>query len=88
MLGALLNFYKFLNLETKSETAQNTPKQKSKSETSEFIELDEKENFFQQSSEIITHFENGKEIKKEIITQTIPVSKTTAIKKIIAKTLK
>ncbi len=52
------------------------------------IEIDESENVYSEQSEVITKFENGKEVKIEVITQTIPVSKTSALRKVTTERIR
>lgn len=90
MIGVLVKFLEYmkLNADKASFTPTNSQSQTTTNENSEMIERDEKDNVFSQQSEIITKFENGKEVKMEIITQTIPISKTTAMRKTIVERVK
>lgn len=85
MIGILVKFLEFMKLETDRINLENSknfkPNTQQKSESSELIEISEKENVYKEQSEIVTKFENGKAIKVQITTQLIPVSKTSAIQK-------
>lgn len=91
MIGVLVKFLEFMKIEadklnattTNSNSNAHQPK-----ESSQMIERDEKDNVFSEQSEIITQFENGKAVKIQVITQTIPVSKTTAMRKTIVERIK
>lgn len=90
MIGILAKFLAYLQLESDKGSKslilnKNTSQKK---ENSLMIEIDEKDNVFSETSEIITKFENGKEIKMEIITQTIPVGKNSAIRKTITERIR
>lgn len=77
MIGSLLSFMNFLKIE-KPKIKQKENKNNKEEITNEIIEINENENFYMQKSEIITYFENGKEVKEEIIKEQIPLSKTKA----------
>lgn len=81
MIGSLLSFMNFLKIEKPKNKQEDSKNPKTKI-TNEIIELDEKENFYMQKSEIITYFENGKEIKEEVLEEQIPLSKTSAKRQI------
>lgn len=84
MLGVLTRFLEFLQVEQSKINAlnnKNTEHKKSKEDSQTMIDFDdERDNVYSQSSEIITQIENGKEVKMEVITKIVPVSKTSAIK--------
>lgn len=84
MLGVLTRFLEFLQVEQSKINAlndKNTEHKKSKKDSQTMIDFDdERDNVYSQSSEIITQIENGKEVKMEVITKIVPVSKTSAIK--------
>lgn len=90
MINALAKFLEFMKIEadklntTNTATKTNTQIQ----ENAQMIERDEKDNVFSEKSEIITRFENGKEVKIEVITQDIPISKTTAIRKTLIERIR
>ena len=92
MIGILIKFLEFMKLEADKINLENSknfkPNTHQKSESSEMIELSEEENVFREQSEIVTKFENGKEVKFEIITQTIPVSKTSALRKVTTERIR
>lgn len=85
MLGVLTRFLEFLQIEQSKVDAlndKNTQYHKTKKDSQTMIDFDdERDNVYSQSSEIITQIENGKEVKMEIITEIVPVSKTSAIRK-------
>lgn len=91
MIGVLVKFLEFMKIEADKLNAattnlnSNTHQPK---ESSQMIERDEKDNVFSEQSEIITKFENGKAVKIQVITQTIPVSKNTAMRKTIMERIK
>ena len=91
MIGVLVKFLEFMKIEadklnaTTTNSNSNTHQPK---ESSQMIERDEKDNVFSEQSEIITKFENGKAVKIQVITQTIPVSKNTAMRKTIMERIK
>lgn len=80
MISSLMKFLKYLNID-ENENFEKKPNANQK-ESSQMIEINEKDNVFKEESKIITKFENGKEIKVAITTQNIPVGKTSAIKKV------
>lgn len=92
MIGILVKFLEFMKLETDRINLENSknfkPNTQQKSESSELIEISEKENVYKEQSEIVTKFENGKAVQFEIITQTIPVSKNTAMRKITSERIR
>ena len=92
MIGILIKFLEFMKLEADKTNLENSknfkPNTHQKNESSEMIELSEEENVFREQSEIVTKFENGKEVKFEIITQTIPVSKTSALRKVTTERIR
>ena len=92
MIGILIKFLEFMKLESDKINLENSknfkPNTHQKNESSEMIELSEEENVFREQSEIVTKFENGKEVKFEIITQTIPVSKTSALRKVTTERIR
>ena len=92
MIGILIKFLEFMKLEADKINLENSknfkPNTHQKNESSEMIELSEEENVFREQSEIVTKFENGKEVKFEIITQTIPVSKTSALRKVTTERIR
>ena len=92
MIGILIKFLEYMKLEADKINLENSqnfkPLAKQKSESSEMIEIDESENVYSEQSEVITKFENGKEVKIEVITQTIPVSKTSALRKVTTERIR
>lgn len=89
MIGVLVKFLEFMKIEADklNTTATNSNTHNTK-ESSQMIERDEKDNIFSEQSEIITKFENGKAVQIQMITQTIPVSKNTAMRKTIVERIK
>lgn len=81
MIGALFSFINFLKLE-KPQAKKEENKNLEPEIKSEIIELDEKENFYTQRSQIIISYVNGKEVKEEVIEEQIPLSKNTAKRQI------
>ena len=92
MIGILIKFLEYMKLEADKINLENSqnfkPLVNQKSESSEMIEIDENENVYSEQSEVITKFENGKEVKIEVITQTIPVSKTSALRKVTTERIR
>lgn len=87
MLAVFFSFLKFLEIDEKDYNKNKKSFQNSKEpETkSEFIELKEEDNVYIQTSEVIVlgyDFLSNEEIKEEIITEQIPISKNMAKKNI------
>ena len=89
MIGVLVKFLEFMKIEADKLNATTTNSNAHQpKESSQMIERDEKDNVFSEQSEIITKFENGKAVQIQVITQNIPVSKTTAMRKTIVERIK
>ena len=91
MIGVLVKFLEFMKIEAdklNATTTNSNAHSQNTQESSQMIERDEKDNVFSEQSEIITQFENGKAVKIQVITQTIPVSKTTAMRKTIVERIR
>lgn len=81
MIASLFSFLQFLKLEKPKNTREEN-KTKDPEISSEIIDINEEENFYTQKSEIVISYENGKEIKEEIIEEQIPLTKNTAKRQI------
>ena len=84
MIGSLFNFLNFLNVsveETKVKPNEQEINEKDKDKMNTVELENEEENIFKEEKKIITKIINGKEVKIELTSQSIPISKTQAIKK-------
>ncbi|TQR53185.1 hypothetical protein [Campylobacter troglodytis] len=84
MIGSLFNFLNFLNVsveETKVKPNEQEINEKDKNKMNTVELENEEENIFKEEKKIITKVINGKEVKIELTSQSIPISKTQAIKK-------
>lgn len=87
MIASLFSFLQFLKLEKPKNTREEN-KTKYPEISSEIIDINEEENFYTQKSEIVISYENGKEIKEEIIEEQIPLTKNTAKRQISRQRIK
>lgn len=87
MIASLFSFLQFLKLEKPKNTREEN-KTKDPEISSEIIDINEEENFYTQKSEIVISYENGKEIKEEIIEEQIPLTKNTAKRQISRQRIK
>lgn len=93
MIGILVKFLEFMKIEAdklnsvNANTATNAHISKTQ-ESTQMIERDEKDNVFSEQSEIVTKFENGKVVQMSVITQIIPISKNTAMRKTLIERIR
>lgn len=86
MIGVLLNFLNFLEIDKKDyENKQKEEKTNEKEVSQDFVELKEEDNMYSKESQIIiiAYDEKTNEpIKEEVITESIPISKNIAKRQI------
>lgn len=92
MIGILIKFLEYMNLTTEEAMQNNAKNLKNnapqKSEDSQMIEINEEENVYKTQSEVITKIENGKAVEIEVTTEIIPVSKTSALRKVTTERIR